>query len=352
MSTFKRIEISQAFNAFDDILDVRSPAEYADDHLPGAISVPVLNNDERARVGTLYTQVSPFEAKKLGAALIAQNIAHHLQHQFNDRPKSWRPLVYCWRGGMRSGAMAHILAQVGWNTCQLEGGYKNYRRHVITALESLPQQFKFCVISGSTGSGKSHLLHALAAQGAQVLDLEKLAQHRGSLLGSLPDQPQPSQKTFESSLWDALRSFNPERPVYIEAESRKVGVLSLPNRLIERMRASPCVHIEVPQSIRVKFLMDDYAHFLSNPSLLTDRLSLLVTLHGKEITSRWCEMAQNGEWEQLVGELLTQHYDPAYKRSSGIGFQQREQASILKLSSLDSDSLHKTAEDLIRNERK
>src|SRR3989338_4689194 len=166
MATYKLIEISQALNAFDDILDVRSPAEYANDHLPGAISVPVLNDEERARIGTLYTQVSPFEAKKLGAALIARNVARHLEEKFSDRPKSWRPLVYCWRGGMRSGAMAHILAQVGWNTAQLEGGYKNYRRHVITSLEALPTKLDFCVISGGTGSGKSHLLHALAEQGA------------------------------------------------------------------------------------------------------------------------------------------------------------------------------------------
>jgi|GEM_PF-908503 len=206
MATYKQIEISQAFGVFDDILDVRSPAEYADDHLPGAISVPVLNDEERARIGTLYTQVSPFEAKKQGAALIARNIAQHLEERFHDRPKTWRPLVYCWRGGMRSGAMAHILAQVGWNVAQLEGGYKNYRRHVIAALETLPAKFDFCVISGGTGSGKSHLLHALEEQGAQVLDLEKLAQHRGSLLGKLPDQPQPSQKTFETRLWDANRN--------------------------------------------------------------------------------------------------------------------------------------------------
>jgi tRNA 2-selenouridine synthase len=351
MATYKRIEISQAFNAFDDILDVRSPAEYADDHLPGAMSVPVLNNEERTRIGTLYIQVSPFDAKKLGAALIARNIAHHLEHQFSDRPKSWRPLVYCWRGGMRSGAMAHILAQVGWNTSQLEGGYKNYRRHVITALEALPQQFNFRVISGSTGTGKSHLLHALAEQGAQVLDLEALAQHRGSLLGRLPDQPQPSQKTFETRLWGALTTFTPERPVYIEAESRKVGVLSLPNALVERMRVSPCMRIEVPQPARVKFLMQDYAHFLSNPNLLTERLPLLVELHGREVIKRWCEMAQNGEWEPLVSELLTQHYDPAYKRSSGMGFQQLDKAEILKLSSLDNTSLHEVAQNLIHNER-
>ena len=351
MATYKPIEISQAFNAFDDILDVRSPAEYADDHLPGAISVPVLNDEERARIGTLYTQVSPFDAKKLGAALIARNIARHLEEKFSDRPKSWRPLVYCWRGGMRSGAMAHILAQVGWNTSQLVGGYKNYRRHVITALEALPKQFDFCVISGGTGSGKSHLLHALVEQGAQVLDLEELAQHRGSLLGRLPDQPQPSQKTFETRIWGTLRAFTPGRPVYIEAESRKVGVLSLPTALVERMRASPCVRIEVPLEARVKFLMEDYVHFLDNPTLLTERLSLLVEMHGREVINGWCEMAQKGEWEALVGELLTQHYDPAYKRSSGIGFQQLDKADVLQLNSLDSDSLRKTAEDLIRNER-
>jgi len=351
MATYKLIEISQAFNAFDNILDVRSPAEFADDHIPGAINVPVLNNEERARIGTLYTQVSPFAAKKLGAALIARNIAQHLEEKFSEHPKSWRPLVYCWRGGMRSGAMAHILAQVGWNTAQLEGGYKNYRRHVITSLETLPKLLDFCVISGGTGSGKSHLLHALAEQGAQVLDLEELAQHRGSLLGKLPDQPQPSQKTFETRLWDALRAFTANRPVYIEAESRKVGVLSLPTALVERMRASPCVRIEVPQDVRVKFLMEDYVHFLNDPSLLIERLSLLVEMHGREVIKHWCNIAQQGEWELLVDELLTQHYDPAYKRSSGIGFQQLDNAGVLKLTALDSDSLRKAAKDLIRNER-
>lgn len=351
MANYKLIAISQAFNAYDDILDVRSPAEFADDHIPGAINVPVLNDDERIRIGTLYKQVSPFEAKKLGAALIARNISQHLEDKFIDRPKSWRPLVYCWRGGMRSGAMAHILAQVGWQTSQLEGGYKSYRRYVFTALETLPQQFDFCVISGSTGSGKSHLLHALAEAGAQVLDLEKLAQHRGSLLGRLPDQAQPSQKTFETRLWDVLRTFTPNRPVYIEAESRKVGVLSLPNALVERMRGSAVIRVEVPQEVRVKFLIEDYSHFLQTPSLLIERLPLLVELHGHEVTDRWCDLARQGEWEMLVGELLTQHYDPAYKRSSGMGFQAIDQARVLKLNALDSASLGKVAEDLIQNER-
>ena len=352
MANYKLIEITQAFHGFDDILDVRSPAEYADDHLPGAISVPVLNDEERARVGTLYSQVSPFEAKKLGAALIARNISRHLEEKFHDRPKAWRPLVYCWRGGMRSGAMAHILTQVGWNTAQLIGGYKTYRRHVIDALEILPVSLDFRVISGGTGSGKSHLLQALAAQGAQVLDLEQLAQHRGSLLGRLPDQPQPSQKTFETRLWDVLRTFTNERPVYIEAESRKVGVLSVPNMLLERMRASPCIQVEAPQDARVEFLMRDYAHFLQNPVLLTERLAMLVDLHGRAVISRWCEMAQRHEWQPLVEELLAQHYDPAYRRSSGAGLVQLKNAAILRLDKLDEASLASAAQDLISNERK
>lgn len=352
MATYKLIEISQAFDGFDDILDVRSPSEYADDHLPGAISVPVLNDEERVRIGTLYKQVSPFAAKKLGAALIARNIAQHLEDKFVDKPKSWRPLVYCWRGGMRSGAMAHILAQVGWNTTQLEGGYKSYRRHVLAELEILPGQFDFRVIAGGTGSGKSYLLQALAEQGAQVLDLEKLAQHRGSLLGRLPGQPQPSQKTFETRLWDVLRTFTPDRPVYVEAESRKVGVLSVPTELIERMRASVCVKIEVPLEARVDFLMEDYAHFLKDAALLIERLSLLVEMHGREVIGRWCEMASQNEWRPLVSELLTLHYDPAYKRSSGVGLQQLGKAKVLHLASLDSNSLSKLAEDLIGNERK
>lgn len=352
MASYKRIEISQAFYGFDDILDVRSPSEYADDHLPGAISVPVLNDEERARIGTLYKQVSPFAAKRQGAALIARNIAQHLEEKFSDKPKSWRPLVYCWRGGMRSGAMAHILAQVGWNTAQLEGGYKNYRRHVLTELEILPGQFDFRIIAGGTGSGKSHLLQALAEQGAQVLDLEKLAQHRGSLLGRLPGQPQPSQKTFETRLWQVLSTFTPERPVYVEAESRKVGVLTVPTQLIERMRASACVKIEVPLAARVSFLMQDYAHFLNDASLLTERLSLLVEMHGREVIKRWCEMAQQHDWEPLVSELLTRHYDPAYKRSSGVGLQQLDKAQVLHIASLDNSSLNIVAADLIGNERK
>jgi rhodanese-related sulfurtransferase len=200
---------------------VRSPAEYAEDHIPGAISAPVLDDAERAEVGTLYKQVSAFDAKKLGAALLAKNVARHVDSLFRDKDKSWRPLVYCWRGGKRSGAMAHILREIGWRAETIEGGYKAYRRWVVGELETIPEKFAFRVVHGPTGSGKSRLLGALQGAGAQVLDLEALAAHRGSVLGNLPDRPQPSQKMFESLLIDALSALKPSAPVFVEGESKK-----------------------------------------------------------------------------------------------------------------------------------
>jgi tRNA 2-selenouridine synthase len=168
------VTVSQ-LDAFDEVIDVRSPAEFALDHVPHAVNCPVLDDAERAKVGTLYAQVSPFDAKKLGAALVSKNIARHIEERFRGKEKGWRPLVYCWRGGQRSGAMAHVLRQIGWDAATLQGGYRAYRREVLVHLDTLPARFDFRVVCGATGSGKSRLLEALAAQGAQVLDLEHLA---------------------------------------------------------------------------------------------------------------------------------------------------------------------------------
>ena len=333
---------------YDDIIDVRSPAEYAEDHIPGAISAPVLSNDERAEVGTLYTQVSPFEAKKRGAALIARNIATHLETLFRDKPKQWRPLVYCWRGGQRSGAMSHILDQVGWRTGKLEGGYKKYRRHVITELEQLPAHLEFQVICGATGSGKSRLLQVLQQQEAQVLDLEQLAQHRGSLLGNLPDAPQPAQKMFETRLWNTLRHFDAGKPVFVEAESRKIGRLALPDALLAKIRASSCIVIEAPLAARVGLLLEEYAHFLKDPALLAQQLAPLTALHGHRVIEEWNAMAQRGDWSALVEELLSRHYDPAYRRSTGTNFPQLARALILRTESLDREQLLKVTAPLLQ----
>lgn len=300
---------------FDEIIDVRSPSEFAIDHVPGARNYPVLDDEERAKVGTLYTQHSPFLAKKVGAAIVARNIAVHIEASFMDKPKSWKPLVYCWRGGKRSGSMAHILSEIGWQTARLEGGYKAYRTMVLEALEILPKQFEFKVICGPTGCGKSRLLEALAKVGAQMLDLEAIAHHKGSVLGNMPGIPQPSQKYFESCLWSALSKFDPTLPVYVESESKKIGELRVPQSLIDAMWESECIRIEADFETRSSILSEDYAHFFSQPEILVEKLECLAPLHGNETIAAWIGLVEKCEWHALVSSLLAQHYDPAYKKS-------------------------------------
>jgi len=323
------------FRAFDTVIDTRSPAEFAEDHVPGAISCPVLSNEERARVGTLYKQSSPFEAKKVGAALVARNISVHIEAEFLAKPRTWKPLVYCWRGGKRSGAMAHILREVGWDARTLEGGYKSYRRHVVESLARLPQTFIFRVIHGATGSGKSRLLRTLAGTGAQVLDLEELAAHRGSVLGGLPERPQPSQKMFESLLLKSLLTLDPARETYVEGESRKIGQLQLPAALIERMRASECLRLEASLETRVALLMGEYRHFFTDLAQLNAQLDCLASLHGRERVGEWKSLAASDEWQALVYRLLQEHYDPAYRRSASHNFPRLAGAKILPLNSAE-----------------
>ncbi|HNC52283.1 MAG TPA: tRNA 2-selenouridine(34) synthase MnmH [Accumulibacter sp.] len=301
--------------SFDEIIDVRSPAEFAEDHIPGSVNCPVLDNRQRIEVGTLYKQVSPFAARKVGAAHVAENIARHLRERFFDRPKNWQPLVVCWRGGQRSGSLTHVLRRIGWDAQQLEGGYKTYRRLVIEQLSELPGKLRLKVLCGATGSGKSRVLQAIGRLGEQVLDLEELACHKGSVLGALPDCPQPSQKSFESRLLAALQGLDPARLVHVEAESRKIGSLQLPTALIEGMRAGECVNIEASLAARVDFLLRDYAYFLTAPDWLIARLQALRQLQSNETVLRWREQIGEGRWRELVGELLTLHYDPLYQRS-------------------------------------
>ena len=316
---------------FDNVIDTRSPAEYALDHIPGALNAPVLDDEERARVGTIYKQVSPFEARKLGAALVARNVSLHIENLFRNNGKGWRPLVYCWRGGMRSGAMAHVLREVGWEARTLAGGYKAYRRWVVGELDALAPRFSYRVVHGPTGSGKSRYLKSLAAQGEQVLDLEALAAHRGSVLGALPGKPQPSQKLFESRLRAALAAFDAGRPVFVEAESKKIGQLQVPDTLIGAMRASECLRLETPLETRVELLLGEYGHYLRDAAALGAQLDCLVALHGHERVKEWKALAARGEWPALVERLLAEHYDPAYRRSSQGNFARLAQARVVQL---------------------
>jgi tRNA 2-selenouridine synthase len=321
------------FKHYDTVIDARTPAEYALDHIPGAVSAPVLDDAERAQVGTLYKQVSPFEAKKLGAALVARNVARHIEVLFSEKDKSWRPLVYCWRGGKRSGAMAHILREVGWPAETLAGGYRAYRRWVVEQLATLPAQFQFTVVHGPTGSGKSRLLAALARAGAQVLDLEALAQHRGSVLGGLPGERQPSQKWFESLVLAELQKFSRRTPVYVEAESKKIGELQVPEALMARMRASRCLALDTPFDVRVTLLLEEYSHFLADRTALDAQLDCLTALHGRENIGQWKALAANGEWREFVARLLREHYDPAYQRSSTRNFPMLAHAPRVRIAS-------------------
>lgn len=301
---------------FDCIIDVRTPLEFAEDHIPGAINAPVLTNEERVIVGTMYKQVSPFEATRMGAALVAKNIAHHLQTIFADKPQNWRPLVYCWRGGKRSGSMTAWFNLIGWKARQLEGGYKAYRHLVLEELESLPARFNYQVLCGLTGSGKTRLLRALDECGAQVLDLEDLAKHRGSLLGALPGVAQPSQKGFDSLLWQALKRLDPARPVFVESESKKIGVLQLPDALMQSLAKADCIRVEASLDDRVDFLCEDYAALFVDPAAFKQQLARLTELQGRQVIARWHDLIDAGAKAELFRELILQHYDPAYLRSS------------------------------------
>ena len=318
-------------DTFDAIIDARSEDEWALDHLPGALNWPSLTNDERARIGTLYTQVSPFEARKAGAALVARNIAAHIERDVMDKPRTWQPLIYCWRGGQRSGSLAHVLGQIGLRIHVIDGGYKAFRKAMLDDLPRRVEGLTWRVLCGPTGSGKTRLLHALQNAGAQTLDLEALASHRASVLGLVPGQPQPTQKHFEMRLWNALRALAPGRPVYVEAESKKVGDLAVPEPLIAAMRASECLTVQLPDDERVALLMEDYPYFVQDPDLFCERLTALTALRGRAVVEGWIASVRAGHVETVVRDLLTRHYDPGYAASTRRNFARFDAAQVVTL---------------------
>ena len=338
-------EAIQRLAEFDAVIDARSESEHAEDHLPGALNWPSLNDEERRLVGTEYVQVSPFTARKRGAALVARNIAHHIETHVLAFERGWKPLVYCWRGGQRSGALSSVLDQIGFTVHVLDGGYVAFRRAVRAQLETLPATLQWRVLCGRTGSAKSRLLLALAAQGAQVLDLEALACHRGSVLGPLPGQPQPSQKAFETAVWRALRGFNPDMPVYVEGESRTIGRMRVPEPMLQALRAATCVQVQMPLPARVAFLLHDYVHFVNDVQAFCDRLDALRELRGAATVERWQTDARAGR-TSVVEELLSQHYDPVYERSMQRNFTRYAQALVLPLADGEAATLAAAASSL------
>ncbi|TFZ08096.1 tRNA 2-selenouridine(34) synthase MnmH [Ramlibacter humi] len=346
LQTLPAAEAAARLDSFSAVIDARSEAEYAEDRLPGAVNWPSLNNEERALVGTIYKQVNPFEARKRGAALVAANVSRHIEREVLDKPKDWQPLVYCWRGGKRSGSLSLVLDQIGFRVSLVEGGYKAFRGVVLAQLPELSQRLHYRVVCGPTGSGKTRLLHALRDAGAQVLDLEGLAHHRSSVLGLIPGEPQPSQKAFDTRVWQALRAFDPARPVYVESESRKVGNVAVPEALIAVMRASPCLRLELPDDERVALLMEDYQFFVRDAELFCGRLAALTQLRGKAVVDRWQSLARAGDMDTVVRELLLSHYDPGYSASIQRNFSRYGEAPACLLPDRGEESLARLAREI------
>lgn len=331
-------------HAFDTIIDARSPAEFAEDRLPGAINCPVLNDEERAIVGTLYKQQGAFEARRVGGAMVAANLARHLREQLADKPAHWKPLVYCWRGGMRSGSMVTWLRLVGWDAQQLAGGYKAWRRHVIDTLAQHAPQLHLRVLCGPTGSAKTRVLQALALLGQQVLDLEGFARHRGSVLGAWPGVEQPAQTAFETQMANALDAFDLARPIFVEAESARIGRLNVPQPLVQRLRASPCIEVQAGCAARLEYLLRDYANLGDDPAQLARLLGTMKELHGKQVVQRWQAWAEERALEPLFAELMELHYDPLYARSQSTHLHQWAQRQVVEAQDLSDDSINLLAQ--------
>ncbi len=315
-----------ALAGFDDIIDVRSPAEYAEDHLPGAINLPVLNDAERARVGTIYKQVSPFDARKIGGALVAANAARHIAGPLADRDGSWRGLVYCWRGGQRSGSFATILAQIGWRVDRVDGGYKAWRGLVVDRVQNRPVPAPVIVLDGNTGSAKTAILARLARRGWQVIDLEGLANHRGSLFGGRAGG-QPSQKLFESRLALALEALDPARPVLVEAESSRIGALTVPKTMWQAICAAPRLRLEVPVGARAAYTAAGYADMVDDPARVRAIVDALSPLHPGDRIGGWRAAVAAGDWRGLAEGLLRDHYDLRYLKHR-LRYAERERAVV------------------------
>jgi len=327
---------------FDVIVDARTPSEFAEDHVPGAINLPVLSDAERHEVGTVYVQESRFKARRIGGAYVAANVGRYLQNEMADWPAAFQPLVYCWRGGMRSNSMAVILAQVGWRASVLQGGYRTYRRRVVQRLYEGEPLKQVVLLDGHTGAGKTEVLQRLAARGVQTLDLEGLACHRGSLLGALPGRPQPSQKMFESRLLAAIETLDPGRPVVIEAESSKVGERMLPPAVWSAMASAPRVVLQAPLAERARYLAAGYAALGQDAETLIGLLSRLPDRPGRKRLEAWTQLVRAGALEELAAGLMEAHYDPAYRRSG----RQHERAVLgaVRLERLDDAGFDAAAE--------
>lgn len=351
MIHLETITLPHDLSTFTEIIDVRSPDEYTLDHIPGAINLPVLDNLERQKVGKLYKE-NPFEARKLGAALISRNVANHLEQRLSENGPEYTPLLYCWRGGMRSRSMTVILKSIGWHANILQGGYRSFRQSVVGDLDNYfnDSRLDLRVISGFTGVGKTRLLHAIQAAGGQILDLEGLANHKGSLLGNPPKDTQPSQKKFETSLWAEMSKLDLGRPIYIEAESNRIGNVHCPAGLWLALHSAQVTHIDLPLDQRIILLREEYPHFQEEPQKLLDLLEVLVRLRGRTQVTEWQQMINTKEWDSFVKSILVKHYDLSYRQPGHEKSNYQPVSNTVNIKDSGSESYAKAALEILATE--
>ncbi|MCH8569249.1 MAG: tRNA 2-selenouridine(34) synthase MnmH [Balneolales bacterium] len=287
------------------VFDVRTPGEFGKGHIPGAMNLPLFSDEERVVIGTMYKQQGRDAAVKEGLKFVGPKL-----HAFVDAVGETRSRavgLYCWRGGMRSGSMAWLLQTAGFRVELLKGGYKSYRKLIKSVFEPL----KIILVSGNTGSGKTELLHALRNQGAQVLDLEELAHHKGSAFGAIGESAQPTTEQFQNEVIAKVLALDTSRPVYVEDESITIGQVVLPDELFGAMGASPWIELQVPKADRVKRLVSYYGN--ADPRVLAEGIGRVKKKLGGIETREALDALSTGELDEVASILLT-YYDRMYQK--------------------------------------
>ena len=332
---------------FSDIIDVRSPAEFKEDHISGSINLPVLNNKQRVDIGKIYKKESPFKAKKIGASLVSNNISKHLKKVLINKPGNWKPLIYCWRGGQRSKAFATVLSEIGWQVTILKGGYKTYRSSINNEINKLTKTSRFIVLKGPTGCAKTKILELLKKQGLSVLNLERLASHKGSLLGDIPNKKQPSQKMFESKIFSSLNNLKNKNKIFIESESSKIGNLFLPQIVLNKIKTSQAIEINANLDERIKFLLNDYSKYIREENSFLELFKHAKNKVSSKTINNWLKLYKNKNWYKLAHYLIVDYYDPLYKHN--LNKKSNKIISTYDLSSLTNKSLKKFCIELKNN---